>query len=110
MTATAQPVAGAVEARGARAVESPAAPGRRSLNLALWCSALRCTLTYMVVPVLAPALHWRFGALTPLLLALHVLAMFFSSRVLARSLEARRPRAAVAAGGLLAVNILSFLA
>jgi hypothetical protein len=66
-------------------------------------------LTYLVLPVLAPALGVT-GALTPpVLAALHGVSIWTSSRALHRSWTSRRVGLAALSGLLLLVNVISVL-
>ena len=98
------------ETAAADATDPSERPRGGGVDAALRLSGLRCTLAYVVLPVLVPVLGFRAGAVSPLLFALHLLAMYFSARAMRRCIETRRTGGAVVAGALLTVNVLSFLA
>ncbi|TVR34312.1 MAG: hypothetical protein EA388_09345 [Nitriliruptor sp.] len=51
---------------------------------ALWISAIRCVLTYALIPLLAPIISWAGVVATPIALALSVLAVLLAVNSLRR--------------------------
>lgn len=54
------------------------------LKGALWISAVRCVLTYALIPLLAPFISWAGVVATPIALALSVLAVLLAVNSLRR--------------------------
>jgi hypothetical protein len=79
------------------------------VSLALWISGLRCVVTYVVLPFLAPVLGATIVLAIPIVLALYALGIGASARALWRSAQRARWLAAGFAGVLLALNLLSLV-
>jgi hypothetical protein len=56
----------------------------RAMSSSIFLSAVRCLLTYLVIPVAGPAVHLANGVGRPLGIALCFLAAFFSIRSMRR--------------------------
>lgn len=54
------------------------------LKGALWISAVRCVLTYALIPLLAPVISWAGVVATPIALVLSVLAVLLAVNSLRR--------------------------
>lgn len=89
--------------------ERVADPAHRAISLALWVSAIRCTLLYVVLPVLGPVLHLASSPAWPLWVALHAVGLSTSGRALHRAVVRRQRTLITVSGVLLAVNVVSLL-
>jgi hypothetical protein len=93
-----------------RAGPRPSTAEGRALSGAVWVSGVRCVLTYLALPALAPVLGATLAVAGPVIAALHVLGAALSVRALRRSVAAGRGGLAVVAGVLLLLNIIGLLA
>lgn len=82
-------------------------PARFAVSQAVWISGLRCLLTYLLFPALAPALGLTVATAIPLIVALHVLGIWMSARAVRRARQSKRHALALVASTLLAVNLLA---
>jgi hypothetical protein len=67
----------ATDARAAR-------EATRAMSSSIFLSAVRCLLTYLVIPIAGPAVHLTNGVGRPISIALCFLAAFFSIRSMRR--------------------------
>lgn len=75
------------------APENPAdRPANRSFDLSLLISGLRCTLQYMVLPVVLPLIGLTTDATLPLVIVLDILAIVLLVRSLRYFWRVRHPR------------------
>lgn len=82
-------------------------PAHRAISLALWVSAIRCTLVYVLLPIAGPALGLTSSPALPLWLALHAVGLFTSGRALRRAVLGRQRGLTGLSAALLALNLLS---
>jgi hypothetical protein len=85
------------------------APRLGPVSVALWLSGLRCVVTYLVLPALAPVLGATVVLAVPLILALYALGIAASVRAAWRSAQRGRWLTAGLATVLLALNVLSLV-
>ena len=71
-------------ARQVLLIEGAAPRAVFELKGALWISAVRCVLTYALIPLLAPVISWAGVVATPVALGLSVLAVLLSVNSLRR--------------------------
>lgn len=74
-------------------LDGPETGARRSVRGSVAISAIRCVLTYLVIPALTPLLGWFDGVATPVSLVLSLVAVGFAVTGL------RRVRRAEGRGG-----------
>lgn len=73
-------------------VEVDSAPAARAFSLSLLISGIRCTLQYMVLPVVLPLIGLTTGASLPLVILLDILAIVLLVRSLRYFWRTRHPR------------------
>jgi hypothetical protein len=76
-------------------------------RLAVVVSALRCVLTYVIVPVAAPMLGATTTAALPIIVCLHAAGIATSTRALHRGVRSHNDRATLISAALLSVNLLA---
>ena len=91
---------------------SPPLPldARGPVPVAIWASALRCVVSYVLVPLAAPVVGFATVVALPIVVALHAVGIGASGRGVVRGVRTDRWGTATLACALLSLNLLSLLA